>query len=391
MLYVRNLIAICVFFVLLQDSNTQEGNFCRTPSRDAGVCVNIRDCANLVNLLRTQSNNPDVRNYLVRSTCGYQGTTPMVCCPQNAATTSRRPTEPPVTDPPTQPPTSPPVSSTETSNGGDNEAVVRTLMGPPHCGVNTMSVSRIVGGVDAQLGDFPWITALGYKNSKNPDQPKWLCGGSLITDMHVLTAAHCVYNRQDLYLARLGELDLYSDEDGANPVNIPLAKAKIHEDYSPTSYTNDIAILTLAYKPTHGGVWPVCLPIVDPVRSKNFDNFLLYVAGWGSIYFNGPSSAILQKVQLPIWNENTCRNAFSAIKSTVIDDRVICAGEKLGGQDACQGDSGGPLMYGKPGKRNITMYLIGVVSYGFKCAQPGYAGVYTRVSSFMDWIENNIN
>lgn len=392
MFYRRYFNWIC-FFVLLHESLAQEGNFCRTPLRDAGVCVNIRDCTNLVNLLRTQSNNPDVRSYLVRSTCGYQGTTPMVCCPQSAGTTSRRPTEPQVviTEPPTPPPTTPstlPPSSTE-ANNGDNEAVVRSFLEAPQCGGNNISTSRIVGGVDAQKGDFPWITALGYKNSKNPDNPKWLCGGSLITFKHVITAAHCVYNRKDLYLARVGDLDLYSDEDGVNPVTIPLATAKIHEEYSPTSYTNDIAILTLAYKVTQPEIWPVCLPAFEPVKTKSFVDFQLFVAGWGSIYFNGPSSAFLQKVSLPVWNEAKCQNAFSAIKSTVIDNRVICAGVEGGGKDACQGDSGGPLMYGKGTGKVLTLYLVGVVSYGFKCAQPGYAGVYTKVTSFLDWIDNN--
>lgn len=71
---------------------------------------------------------------------------------------------------------------------------------PGECGHTEYSNSnvRVVGGQNATLGAWPWVVALGYRSTKTPGSPVFLCGGSLITNRHVLTAAHCVYNKQNL-------------------------------------------------------------------------------------------------------------------------------------------------------------------------------------------------
>ncbi|XP_044266681.1 venom protease-like [Tribolium madens] len=328
------------------------GTECTTPDQKPGSCTNIDDCPFLLNLLMNHNTNNTVRTYLRTAVCEYSGRNPVVCCPKQVTSASKLPKS-------------------------------------PACGFSNNTIPRVVNGVPAKLGEFPWIVALGYRNSKNPEMPKWLCGGSLITKKHVLTAAHCVHNRRDLYIARLGDLDLYSDDDGATPSTIPLAKAKIHPDYNPTRFTNDIAILTLKETVNNPTVWPVCLPTIDPYRSMSYLNFSPTLAGWGSISFNGPSSSTLQQIFVPVLSQQQCERAFSRVAT--IDNKIICAGSLNGDKDACGGDSGGPLMNEINEGTNYRIYQIGIVSYGFRCATPGYPGVYTRVTAFVDWIEQNLD
>ncbi|XP_050544551.1 GATA zinc finger domain-containing protein 14-like isoform X2 [Daktulosphaira vitifoliae] len=221
------------------------------------------------------------------------------------------------------------------------------------CGlINATLNDRIVDGSPAELGDWPWIAALGYVSTNNPEKiPQWLCGGTLISDKYVVTAAHCTVGigKRKISVARLGDLDLNPDvNDRANPIDAPVDKVITHKKYNSQDYTNDIALIKLQ-------------------RSISFNS--------------GPSSTALLKAPVPIVDIDDCKRSY-ANKKTVIDERTLCAGYKTGKIDACQGDSGGPLMW----SHNLKYYLIGVVSFGFKCADPDFPGVYSRVTYFVDWI-----
>ncbi|XP_017787322.1 PREDICTED: venom protease-like isoform X2 [Nicrophorus vespilloides] len=411
-------VVVVVFVALCGISKAEDGSSCITPYQEPGICKSIKQCDDLLNLLRSRSGDPEVRNYLIKSSCGYVGTDPLVCCPKpnyQTRATTQKPSGGGTIH------TSGGIITGNTGNGGfpvnqgtstgtsgnggitggnSGETsgrnptpvpVVETpndgFLRPPHCGHSNHSNDRIVGGKPAKLGEFPWIVALGYR-SNNPNQPYWLCGGSLITETHVLTAAHCVHNRQTLYVVRVGDLDLYSDDDGAHPETIPLVKAKVHEKYSATEHTDDIAILTMQRKPNRQSAWPICLPVDPAMRQKNYDRFNMFVAGWGSTYYKGPSSNTLMKIFIPVVPQNQCKASFDSLPAAkvTIDERVLCAG-MLSGKDSCQGDSGGPLMLGHTIDQ---FYQIGIVSLGYKCAEPGFAGIYTRVTNYIEWIGENI-
>merc|ERR1711974_280318 len=101
------------------------------------------------------------------------------------------------------------------------------------------------------------------------------------------------------------------------------------------------------------------------------------VSGWGTTSEGGSLARILQKVDVPVVSDKSCRKSYS---TSQIADSMICAGFEQGGKDSCQGDSGGPFMCGNQ--------LSGVVSWGYGCAEAGYPGVYTQTSYFVDWVNS---
>lgn len=103
-------------------------------------------------------------------------------------------------------------------------------------------------------------------------------------------------------------------------------------------------IVIISFPHTHTDqIRPICLPINEPIRSRDLTGYQPFVAGWGTTSFQGPTATVLQEVQVPIVATATCeRNYKSFFPNQIFDNRILCAG--YGGRDACQGDSGGPLM-----------------------------------------------
>ncbi|XP_047993674.1 uncharacterized protein LOC125232099 isoform X1 [Leguminivora glycinivorella] len=365
---------------------------CTTVENEVGSCISVMDCRPYLKLIQESRSNPNALRLLRQAHCGFQGNDPKVCCPRPGIPTGLPPTLPPTE--PTSPPTQPtePTPSPEPKELDHLEAV--SLPEAPVCGVSNASFSRVVGGIPAKLGDFPWMALLGYKERRAGAGARWLCGGSLISARHVLTAAHCIHTREnDLYLVRLGELDLARDDEGATPVDVPIKTLVKHQEYSPKSFTNDIGILVLSRNVQFTNlIQPICIPRSGDLRSRSYEDYTPLIAGWGDTEFRGPSATHLQVLQLPVVSNDFCAQAYSAYKAQVIDQRVLCAGFKKGGKDACQGDSGGPLMQPIYNSETYTtfFYQIGVVSYGKKCAEAGFPGVYTRVTNFVPWIEETI-
>ncbi|KAK2586432.1 hypothetical protein KPH14_010712 [Odynerus spinipes] len=319
--------------ILPHYASAQGALSCVNPLGRNGRCINIRQCQPLLQILQQQRR--ESIEFLRASVCGYEGTDPRVCCPNDS-----------------------------TDGDRDTKSVGNTSYGPllpPECGTSYGEHGRIVGGMPATLGSWPWVTALGYRNKKNPDVPRFLCGGSLVSIRHVVTAGHCIYHRTDLFMARVGDLDLNSTGDGAEPIDILIEKKILHPEYNPTTYTNDIGIIRLAEDVSFSrNLHPICLPVSQSIHDLDLDGTFPFIAGWGSVYFNGPSSSKLLELQIPIVEQGRCKEAFKSFSNAVIDDRILCAGFARGGKDACQGDSGGPLMI----PHNKSYYLVGVVSYG---------------------------
>ncbi|XP_058448816.1 uncharacterized protein LOC131428788 [Malaya genurostris] len=350
--------------------------------------------------LNSQKRDPNVESYVLQSICGNRDVSQMVCCPglrfsQQTTTTSTssgmfffssnvqpsRATDAPI------------LSSTVSQQTGQQYKLPTNPI--DRCGMSNASHARVVGGVDAQLGAWPWVAALGYRSNSFDltAGPKFLCGGTLITIRHVLSAAHCIQNL--LYFVRLGEYDITSDNDGANPVDIYVDRTFIHEQYNEKTIQNDVALIRLQRNvPLSDSIKPICLPVEEAIRSFDLTYYSPFVAGWGTTTFRGPTANRLQEVQVIVLPTDQCAFNYKLyFPDQIFDDKVLCAGFPQGGKDACQGDSGGPLMLPQRSSNGQYYYynLIGIVSYGYECAKAGFPGVYVKVSVYIPWIESKLN
>ncbi|KAM4702025.1 uncharacterized protein O3C94_002952 [Discoglossus pictus] len=235
--------------------------------------------------------------------------------------------------------------------------------------------SRIVGGEECPKGECPWQALLSQGKT-------FLCGGVLVAPNWVITAAHCLNSAYVKQLnVVLGEHRIGLDEGTEQRRNV--TKIIIHENYIgvKSNHDNDIALLQLDVSVNYTDyVVPICLP------EKQFTALELVrfstVSGWGRLLHIGATPEVLRQVTLPRVKTQDC------IEQTKmnISQNMFCAGYTNGTKDSCKGDSGGPHAT----KYRDTYYLTGIVSWGKGCASVGTYGVYTRISRYIDWLEEHM-
>ncbi|XP_044313822.1 venom serine protease Bi-VSP isoform X3 [Drosophila rhopaloa] len=338
------------------------GPSCRGPDTKPGNCVELKECAALLNELRVKQRDETFANFLraSRVVCGSQGT--QVCCPNGQTVTTPAPVLPKNTD----------------------EVPRRLLNVEEGCGYTVGYYKKIVGGEVSRAGAWPWIALLAYDDASSSP---FKCGGTLITARHVLTAAHCI--RDDLQFVRLGEHDLSTDTETTH-VDIKIAKYVAHPEYNRRNGRSDMAILYLEQNVefVENKIAPICLPPTAILRQKSYVGYTPFVAGWGMTMEGGGSAKVLQELQIPIHGNDVCRETYAKerryFSADQFDSAVICAGDLSGDKDMCQG--GTPLMMPEQYQDQLRFYLIGVKSYGIGCARPNVPGVYSSTQYFMDWI-----
>ena len=261
----------------------------------------------------------------------------------------------------------------------------------------------IVGGRPADEGKYPWQVRI-YSTM---DDTMGFCGGSIIAPQWVLTAAHCLLDTEKVVVG-------FGNNDRTKTTKIASEKIIVHPGYL-NGEKADLGLIKLKTPIPDAPAIDVADPGVD--KSLVVPGAKVTVTGWGAVWdfqaFQNSMDVMagrrsvsarklldqneldaprkLHEVDIEVIDPGECKSVYKALQvpAFAIGDTEICATGPSGGKDSCFGDSGGPLV--APANTERGYVQVGIVSWGPQCGNPLYPGVYTRVSSFSDWIKKTMN
>jgi secreted trypsin-like serine protease len=225
----------------------------------------------------------------------------------------------------------------------------------------------IVGGTTTTTSAYPFMMQITDASQNQ------FCGGTLVSPTKVVTAAHCMVGETTSSVRVVGGRTYLN---GTNGTVARVSKIWIHPNYTTATRGEDVAVLTLS----------TAMPYATAKYVSSTDTSVYAagttarVLGWGTTSQNGSSSNQLRTATVPIVSDTSCRSSYG---TDFVASEMVCAGYSSGGVDTCQGDSGGPLLVGG--------VLAGITSWGEGCAQAGYPGVYTRLTTFSSLVTAQVN
>ncbi|KAI3385441.1 hypothetical protein SNEBB_000963 [Seison nebaliae] len=265
--------------------------------------------------------------------------------------------------------TSTTTQSTSTTTQSSSTTTTDFVLFPSACGV-IGTISRIVNGDVVEPNSIPFIVRLLIQRAGG----RILCGGSIVNNRWIVTAAHCVQGAITSYIY-VGDHNIFK-MDGPTELLMEIENIEIHSNFSRSKFVYDIALMRTKKEITFGvGVQPICLSEFE----KNIGDEVT-VAGWGRVSTTGNISTELRKVNIDIKTDSFCGDLDQDRQDT-----VFCAGDIDDMKGPCFGDSGGPLYY----VNNSRFTLVGVTSYGIG----GCLGVggYVKLPFFKDWMTTIMN
>lgn len=225
----------------------------------------------------------------------------------------------------------------------------------------------IVGGSTTTTTTYPFMMQITDASQNQ------FCGGTLVSATKVVTAAHCMVGETTSSVRVVGGRTYLN---GTNGTVSKVGKIWINPDYTDATNGDDVAVLTLSTSMPYTTASYVSSSQTGVYAAGTTARIL----GWGTTSESGSSSNQLRTATVPTVSDSSCTSAYG---SDFVATDMVCAGYTSGGVDTCQGDSGGPLLIGG--------VLAGITSWGEGCAEAGYPGVYTRLTTFSSLVTTQIN
>ncbi|MGW3466072.1 S1 family peptidase [Streptomyces olivaceoviridis] len=225
----------------------------------------------------------------------------------------------------------------------------------------------IVGGTTTTTTAYPFMMQITDASQNQ------FCGGTLVAPKKVVTAAHCMVGETTSSVRVVGGRTYLN---GTNGTVSRVSGIWINPDYTDATDGDDVAVLTLSTSMPY----TTAKYVSSSQTSVYAAGTTARILGWGTTSENGGSSNQLRTATVPVVSDSSCRSSYG---SDFVQSDMVCAGYTSGGVDTCQGDSGGPLLIGGA--------LAGITSWGEGCAEAGYPGVYTRLTTFSDLVTAQVD